>query len=53
MAAQYGHRECVVALKLAGCDLNQQTLDGFTAMYLAAQNGHRKVRGILAHAFRP
>ena len=45
MAAQYGSRDCLVTLKLQGATLDTQTYDGFTPMYLAAKNGHKKVDG--------
>lgn len=46
-AAQYGAREALIALKLAGADVNAQTNDGRTPIYLAGHAGHKKVRYIV------
>jgi len=42
-AAQYGAREALIALKVAGADINAQTNDGRTPIFLAAHAGHKKV----------
>ena len=42
IAAQHGSRDCLVALKLHDASLEHQTYDGFSPLYLAAKNGHKR-----------
>lgn len=40
MASFWGHKSCVEELQRNGADINCQTSEGFTPLYLASQNGH-------------
>lgn len=40
MAAQEGHTETVLALTVAGADVNWSNEVGYTALHIAVQNGH-------------
>ena len=42
-AAERGYTHVVIELIKAGADVNQATSDGFTPLYVAAQNGHEVV----------
>ena len=42
MAAQNGHHDAVNTLVKAGADSKIPSLDGTTALFLAAQNGHHE-----------
>ena len=46
MAAQHGARDCLVTLKLQDASLEHQTYDGFSPLYLAAKNGHKRVSNV-------